>query len=371
MFCCLPLYLALLGGSKIARFVRFPTVPVPIPDGSSSSLIQLSSSTFDGLVSTIDVAPTISDLAGISESKRYNMDGKSWMVRLLDTTTANANDHNDRCLFVEADEDRSVRCGCYKYISIQNTRSGRTVNWSWGGLDRDNYYYLCDEETDTYISSIERSPERSQASKNIFPDSIRDQLKEKIKCHKEMTDPSKNPNYKLDCGLPLKHPTTSPTKSPTTSPTTKPPTNSPTTKPASQPPSASPSSKPSASPTDASSKPSASPTDAPPSPTKEPTDATLPPTTPISQPTPSPINPPVCENSNDIVYVNKKGKKKKCNWVKAGKTLKIRRKRCIRKKYSYLGKRIKENCPKACGKFAGKGICKNLFVSPFGKNKSK
>ena len=205
MFCCLPLYLALLGGSKIARFVRFPTVPVPIPDGSSSSLIQLSSSTFDGLVSTIDVAPTISDLAGISESKRYNMDGKSWMVRLLDTTTANANDHNDRCLFVEADEDRSVRCGCYKYISIQNTRSGRTVNWSWGGLDRDNYYYLCDEETDTYISSIERSPERSQASKNIFPDSIRDQLKEKIKCHKKMTDPSKKPNYKVDCGLPLKH----------------------------------------------------------------------------------------------------------------------------------------------------------------------
>jgi len=71
------------------------------------------------------------------------------------------------------------------------------------------------------------------------------------------------------------------------------------------------------------------------------------------------------------VYVNKKGKKKKCNWVKAGKTLKIRTKRCSSKKYSYLGKRIKENCPKACGEFAGKGICKNLFVSPFGKNKNK
>jgi len=91
----------------------------------------------------------------------------------------------------------------------------------------------------------------------------------------------------------------------------------------------------------------------------------------VSQPTPSPINPPVCENSKDIVYVNKKGKRKKCNWVKAGKTLKIRTKRCSSKKYSYLGKRIKENCPKACGEFAGKGICKNLFVSPFGRNKSK
>jgi len=87
--------------------------------------------------------------------------------------------------------------------------------------------------------------------------------------------------------------------------------------------------------------------------------------------TPSPINPPVCENSKEIVYVSKKGKKKKCNWVKAGKKLKIRKKRCNSKKYAYLGKRIKENCPKACGEFAGKGICKNLFVPPFGKNKSK
>ena len=90
---------------------------------------------------------------------------------------------------------------------------------------------------------------------------------------------------------------------------------------------------------------------------------------PAPSPTPKPT--PVCKNSKDIVYVNKKGKKKKCNWVKTGKTLKIRKKRCISKKYRYLDKLIKENCPKACGEFAEKGICKNLFVSPFGKNKNK
>merc|ERR1711865_1238047 len=148
--------------------------------------------------------------------------------------------------------------------------------------------------------------------------------------------------------------------------------------PTSDSPSASPSSKPSA-PTDA---PTEAPTTEAPAtaaPTKVPTTKpTDPPTSspvqsptpaPVSQPTSSPIN--VCKNSKDIVYVNKKGKKKKCNWVKAGKTLKIRTKRCSSKKYSYLGKRIKENCPKACGEFAGKGICKNLFVSPFGKNKNK
>merc|ERR1711865_1155028 len=115
--------------------------------------------------------------------------------------------------------------------------------------------------------------------------------------------------------------------------------------------------------------PTPKPTDAPPPPTKAPTRE--PTAAPISQPTPSPINPPVCKNSKDIVYVNKKGKKKKCNWVKAGKTLKIRKKRCISKKYRYLDKLIKENCPKACGEFAGKGICKNLFVSPLGKDKNK
>merc|ERR1711865_731249 len=184
--------------------------------------------------------------------------------------------------------------------------------------------------------------------------------------------------------------------------------------PTSDSPSASPSSKPSASPMDATPPPSKAPTDATPPPSKVPTTKptdpptsspvqsptpapvsqptsspskvpttkpTDPPTSlpvqsptpaPVSQPTPSPINPPVCpKNSKEVVYVSKKGKKKKCNWVKAGKTLKIRTKRCSSKKYSYLGKRIKENCPKACGEFAGKGICKNLFVSPFGKNKNK
>merc|ERR1711865_987698 len=110
-------------------------------------------------------------------------------------------------------------------------------------------------------------------------------------------------------------------------PPTSSPVQSPTPAPVSQP-TSSPSKFPTTKPTDP-------PTS---SPVQSPTPA------PVSQPTSSPIN--VCKNSKDIVYVNKKGKKKRCNWVKAGKTLKIRAKRCSSKKYSYLGKRIKENCPK-------------------------
>ena len=102
-------------------------------------------------------------------------------------------------------------------------------------------------------------------------------------------------------------------------------------------------------------------------PTKSPTLEPTPKST--AAPIPSTLSPtkkPSCpKNSKKVVYVNKKGKKKKCSWVKTGKTLQIRRKRCNSNMYSYLGKKIKENCPKACGKYAGKGICKNLFLDEY------
>merc|ERR1711865_131 len=78
--------------------------------------------------------------------------------------------------------------------------------------------------------------------------------------------------------------------------------------PTSDSPSASPSSKPSASPMDATPPPSKVPTTKPTDPpTSSPVQSPTP--APVSQPTSSPIN--VCpKNSKDIVYVNKKGKKK-------------------------------------------------------------
>jgi len=187
-------------------------------------------------------------------------------------------------------------------------------------------------------------------------------------------DPTASPTYlpsHLPSGLPRKFQSGIPSSEPSSSPSILPSylsSHSPSMPPTLQPTAdltASPTAQPSRTPTK---QPSRPPTQ---SPTQNPTHQPTPTPAPVSQPTPSPINPPVCQNSKEIVYVNKKGKKKKCNWVKAGKKLKIRTKRCNNKKYSYLGKRIKKNCPKACGKYAGKGICKNLFVPPFGKNKSK
>jgi arylsulfatase A-like enzyme len=72
-------------GARIAQCIHYPDY---IAAGS----------TFDGLVSTIDIAPTILDFAGIGEDDTgyYQMDGKSWkddIVNSLDDWS------EDRCFF--------------------------------------------------------------------------------------------------------------------------------------------------------------------------------------------------------------------------------------------------------------------------------
>jgi len=58
------------GGSRIVQFVHYPNL---ISGGSS----------FQGLVSTTDVAATIAEVAGVPENSRYIMDGKSWMAEVV------------------------------------------------------------------------------------------------------------------------------------------------------------------------------------------------------------------------------------------------------------------------------------------------
>jgi hypothetical protein len=76
-------------------------------------------------------------------------------------------------------------------------------------------------------------------------------------------------------------------------------------------------------------------------------------------PTKQPTNPPTknCVNSQKVIFKTKKGKKKKCSWVRTG-TLKQIQKKC-KKKYKGVG--VKKACPKACGLHGGIGECKFLF----------
>ena len=141
------------GGSRIVQFVHYPDrIKVTRDSGSSESTQYQRGWQFEGLVSTIDIAPTLMDLAGVPSTPtnsngsdepvqhRYNMDGKSWIADVVARNTVKdeevafeqekvygSNYFDERCLFVEEGLDRSVRCGCYKYIFISDPERGFTV----------------------------------------------------------------------------------------------------------------------------------------------------------------------------------------------------------------------------------------------------
>lgn len=96
------------GGIKIPQFVHYPTG------------LGIAPRTFDGMVSTIDIGPTMLDFAGIDSNSPgwYSMDGKSWKDA-IDNLNGSGDDWvSGRCLFFESSEDRAVRCGCDKYMLL-------------------------------------------------------------------------------------------------------------------------------------------------------------------------------------------------------------------------------------------------------------
>ena len=94
----------------------------------------------------------------------------------------------------------------------------------------------------------------------------------------------------------------------------------------------------------------------------------LPPTLPPTQkdiPKTGDESPPMkkCRNSKMVIYITKTDKKKKCRWVKNGKTIGVRKKRC--RKVSPNGNKVHWNCQLACGKYAGVGKCKDRLPEKF------
>ena len=260
------------GGSKIVQFIHYPDLFI------TNQIQSQNQNKYDGLVSTIDIVPTILDIintntnknnngtdqasssnvTAISRSvddvnKNYGMDGISWLpnvlmkessstapdsgsdsdsdsdsVRTTNTThtsskSDSSNASNQRCLYVEQGMDRSVRCGCYKYISIYDPDSSaayttvRDANDVGIDIYYNNFYYLChknDNGTDTdtglyYINSPEISPERRnrQWHNRMFNESLKKELIKKVTCLKNLTNPFMSPNYDksrdISCDLPL------------------------------------------------------------------------------------------------------------------------------------------------------------------------
>ena len=198
-------------GARIAQFVHYPDQIVP-------------GSIYEGLVSTIDLAPTLTDYAGITADTSpgyYEMDGTSWKPMVEGKMTA-----NDRCLMVELDFDRTVVCPCHKYLLLGDTSStsvggtgggaasGGTGGGGGGGSGTFTrgrrsglintspaMFDLCDD-AGHYVSSFTgaSSPEATDVSGNGDSASTvfaLDRLERILDCHLDMTSSLGMPEYRI------------------------------------------------------------------------------------------------------------------------------------------------------------------------------
>ena len=125
-------------GIRIPQFIHYPDKIDPL-------------TTFDGPVSTVDIAATMLDYAGITPS--YELDGQSWKD-VIGNDEKESYWKNERCLFFEVEQDRAVRCGCYKYIDIFDSSSTTYQRGNQKELANNldgNLFDLCDG-TDEYIT---------------------------------------------------------------------------------------------------------------------------------------------------------------------------------------------------------------------------
>ena len=129
-----------VGGVRIPQFIHYP-------NGISSG------TTLDVPVSTIDIAATMLDIAGISPT--YDIDGKSWKD-VINSDEEKTYWGENRCLFFETQKDRAARCGCFKYLDIFAQDSSVSTTFDRGtnkllSTDLTNLFDLCDGSTE-YIT---------------------------------------------------------------------------------------------------------------------------------------------------------------------------------------------------------------------------
>mmetsp|Transcript_9691 Transcript_9691/g.21739 ORF Transcript_9691/g.21739 Transcript_9691/m.21739 type:complete len:655 (-) Transcript_9691:177-2141(-) len=164
-------------GVRLAQFIHYPN---EIPAGQ-----------FEGLVSTIDIAPTVLDYAGISGSDSpalYSMDGISWKSAVAKQDIA----WNDRCIITEHETDRAVICGCDKYISLDSENYSLTLREArrFGLVTSSSFLGLC-SVNGQYVSSPATSLEGVAVSNSV----VSEKLQQVLNCHLQMTRPSASQSY--------------------------------------------------------------------------------------------------------------------------------------------------------------------------------
>jgi len=161
-------------GVRLAQFVHYP-------NGDFGPNAQ-----FHGMISTIDIAPTILDYAGVDGTAYYEMDGISWrnaVEKNLAETVWNSN----RCLFHEIEYDRSVRCGCYKYMELDTDGTTYSRGSNRYGLDADTrvLFNLCDDENNEGSYDIINNAETNDIKEEL-PSKVLE-LDQELQCHLEKT----------------------------------------------------------------------------------------------------------------------------------------------------------------------------------------
>jgi len=204
-------------GSRIAQFVHYP------------ALFGTNGIVFDGIVSTIDVGPSMLDLAGINASSEgyYGMDGISWVEAV--SSKNDENEFNGRCLLQELDHDRAVRCGCHKTIRINDVSPNSSTKESaekYGYPDSTTMVFdLCDSDGN-YINYPNETPEKKTCAMTTCTDNVGPML-DILSCFEEKTSPNRKPDFTTECIIDdALNPTHSPNKDspdqPTQLPTTTP-----------------------------------------------------------------------------------------------------------------------------------------------------
>lgn len=178
--------LATTGGIRIPQFIHWPNGNLP--------------TSFDGMVSTIDIGPTMLDISGIlsapiTPTNLFLMDGKSW-INAVHNLNNEADAWQSRCLFFENDQDRAVRCGCDKYMLMSAASPelaeavvsavGHSAWTGWAAGQTEALFDLCSDGTYISADNATFSPEAN----NIFlnePAKVAD-LADLMQCHLDKTD---------------------------------------------------------------------------------------------------------------------------------------------------------------------------------------
>lgn len=175
------------GGLRIFQMVHYPAA---FGEGR----------TFNGLVSTVDIGPTMLDYAGLKPY--YGMDGTSWRDAAEDSEEELA--WMERCLAFELEEDRAVRCGCHKLLSIGGAVSTTTNRGENRGFtlaaDGMNFFDLCDGGLLTSVTSPGPNPE-VDGTVLVPADDVVERLTTELQCLVGKTLPSnqETPDY-VGCG---------------------------------------------------------------------------------------------------------------------------------------------------------------------------